>query len=93
MESAITKHEFEKARVHSDEERRERGNLKGLREKYKPYEHPALTVRPEEIERAVSKLLETPDALGSTDSRSSTFRGGYHSFLKPLKEDGPVYRQ
>lgn len=66
MESAIANHEFEKARFYSDEERKERGNLKGLREKYKLYENPALTVRPEEIERAVSKLLDTPDDLGST---------------------------
>jgi hypothetical protein len=39
-----------------------------LREKHKLYENPALTVRPEEIERAVSKLLDIPDDLGSTSS-------------------------
>src|SRR5207248_11255175 len=51
METAIASHEFEKARFYSDEERKERGNLKELREKYKLYENPALTVRREEIER------------------------------------------
>jgi ATP-dependent Clp protease ATP-binding subunit ClpC len=66
MESAIASHEFEKARFYSDEERKERGNLMELHEKHKLYENPALTVRPEEIERAVSKLLESPDDLGST---------------------------
>src|SRR5690349_10004868 len=34
MESAIAAHEFEKARFYSDEERKERENLRGLREKY-----------------------------------------------------------
>ena len=68
MEAAIANHEFEKARFYSDEERKERGNLKELREKHKLYENPALTVRPEEIERAVSKLLDSPDDLGSTST-------------------------
>jgi ATP-dependent Clp protease ATP-binding subunit ClpC len=61
MESAIANHEFEKARFYSVEERKERGNLRELREKHKLNENPALIVRPEEIERAVSKLLDTPD--------------------------------
>jgi ATP-dependent Clp protease ATP-binding subunit ClpC len=68
MESAIANHEFEKARFYSDEERKERGNLKELRKKHKLYENPAFTVRPEEIERAVSKLLDSPDDLGSTST-------------------------
>ncbi len=34
MENAIANHEFEKARFYSDEERKERENLRGLREKY-----------------------------------------------------------
>jgi len=66
MEAAIANHEFEKARFHSDQERKERYNLGELREKYKLDDNPALTVHREEIERAVSKLLETPDDLGST---------------------------
>lgn len=58
MESAIANHEFEKARIFSDEERKERGNLKELREQHKLHENPALTIRREEIERAVSKRLD-----------------------------------
>ena len=34
MENAIANHEFEKARFYSDEERKERDNLRSLREKY-----------------------------------------------------------
>src|SRR5216683_1723086 len=34
MENAIANHEFEKARFYSDEERKERENLRALREKY-----------------------------------------------------------
>ena len=34
MENAIANHEFEKARFYSDEERKERENLRTLREKY-----------------------------------------------------------
>ena len=34
MENAIASHEFEKARFYSDEERKERENLRQLRDKY-----------------------------------------------------------
>ena len=65
-EASIANHEFEKARFCSDEERKERDNLKQLREKYKLDNNPDLKVSREEIERAASQLLETPDDLGST---------------------------
>jgi ATP-dependent Clp protease ATP-binding subunit ClpC len=55
-ESSIANHEFEKARFYSDEERKERDNLKSLREKYKLQNTPALNVGRKEIEKAVSKL-------------------------------------
>jgi ATP-dependent Clp protease ATP-binding subunit ClpC len=66
MEASIANHEFEKARFYSIEERKERDNVKELREKYKLDTNPALKVSREEIERAVSKLLDTPHDLGST---------------------------
>ena len=56
MESAIANHEFEKARFYSDEERKERENLRHLRESHKLSESPAVTVRGEDIENVVSKL-------------------------------------
>lgn len=41
MENAIANHEFEKARLHSDEERKERENLRLLREEFHLEEPPA----------------------------------------------------
>ncbi len=60
MEASIANHEFEKARFYSDEERKERDNLRKLHEKYKRDDNPALNVHPEDIERAVSKLVGMP---------------------------------
>ena len=40
MESAIANHEFEKARFYSDEERKERENLRSLREQFNLEEPP-----------------------------------------------------
>jgi ATP-dependent Clp protease ATP-binding subunit ClpC len=56
MESAIANHEFEKARFYSDEERKERLNLKVTREQLKLNDNPAFVVRREDVEKAVSKL-------------------------------------
>jgi ATP-dependent Clp protease ATP-binding subunit ClpC len=60
MESAIGNHEFEKARFYSDEERKERENLRQLRTTHKLDDSPALTVRREDIENVVSKLTGLP---------------------------------
>lgn len=68
MEAAIASHEFEKARFYSDEERKERLNLKELRNKHKLGNSPPLTVTHEEIERVVSRLLDTPEDLSSTSA-------------------------
>lgn len=57
MQAAVANHEFVKARFYSDEERKERDNLKELREKYKLDNNPALSIRPEEIEKAASRLV------------------------------------
>ncbi len=68
MEAAIANHEFEKARFYSEEERKERFNLKDLRDKYKLADTPPLTVTREEIEWGVSKMLDTPEDLSSTST-------------------------
>jgi len=65
-EAAIANHEFEKARFYSQEERKERDNLKQLREKYKLDNNPALNIRREEIEKAVSKLVGNSGDAGAT---------------------------
>jgi ATP-dependent Clp protease ATP-binding subunit ClpC len=62
IEASIANHEFEKSRVYSQEERKERDNLKQVREKYKLDDTPALNVRPQEIERAVNKLVGNANA-------------------------------
>jgi len=66
MEASVANHEFEKARFYSHEERKERDSLDVLRKKYKLDKNLALTVRREDIERAVSKLAGNPDDSGPT---------------------------
>jgi ATP-dependent Clp protease ATP-binding subunit ClpC len=56
MENSIANHEFEKARFYSDEERKERENLRALREKYHLNDTSAGTVTVEDIESVVSSL-------------------------------------
>jgi ATP-dependent Clp protease ATP-binding subunit ClpC len=68
MKVSIANHEFEKARFYSQEERKERDNLKQLREKYKLDNNPAFKVGREEIERAVSKLIGNADDSDTTSS-------------------------
>jgi ATP-dependent Clp protease ATP-binding subunit ClpC len=65
MEASIANHEFEKARFYSQEERKERDNLKQLREKYKLDNNPALNISREEIEIAVSKLVGNSGDVGA----------------------------
>jgi len=60
MENAIANHEFEKARFYSDEERRERENLRALREKYHLDESSTGVVSREDIEEVVSRWTGVP---------------------------------
>ncbi len=60
MENAIANHEFEKARFYSDEERKERDNLRGLREKYHLDESATGVVNREDIEEVVSRWTGVP---------------------------------
>jgi ATP-dependent Clp protease ATP-binding subunit ClpC len=57
MEASIANHEFEKARHYSQEEGKERDNLKQLRKKYKLDNNPVFKVGREEIERAISLMV------------------------------------
>lgn len=65
-EASVANHEFEKARFYSDEEHKERDNLKSLREKYKLQDNPALNVGRKEIEKAVGKLVGNSADSGLT---------------------------
>jgi ATP-dependent Clp protease ATP-binding subunit ClpC len=67
-ETSMANFEFEKARFYSQEERKERDNLKQLREKYKLDNNPAFNVGREEIERAIRKLIGNADDSDSTSS-------------------------
>ena len=60
MENAIANHEFEKARFYSDEERKERENLRLLREKYNIDETAMGVVTHEDIEEVVARWTGVP---------------------------------
>ncbi len=60
MENAIANHEFEKARFYSDEERKERENLRLLREKYNIDETAMGVVTREDIEEIVARWTGVP---------------------------------
>src|SRR5467141_3597418 len=55
METAIANHEFEKARFYSEEERKEKENLRGLRERFKLDDASTGIVTREDIEEVVSR--------------------------------------
>jgi ATP-dependent Clp protease ATP-binding subunit ClpC len=60
MENAIANHEFEKARFYSDEERKERENLRLLREKYNIDETAMGSVTRDDIEEVVARWTGVP---------------------------------
>jgi ATP-dependent Clp protease ATP-binding subunit ClpC len=62
MENAIANHEFEKARFYSDEERKERENLRVLREKYHLDDSATGVVGKEDIEEVVCRWTGVPVA-------------------------------
>jgi len=60
METAIANHEFEKARFYSDEERKERDNLRALREKYNLDDTSTGVVTKDDIEDVVARWTGVP---------------------------------
>ncbi len=60
MESAIANHEFEKARFYSDEERKERENLRQLRERYNLDDTSTGVVGKDDIEDVVARWTGVP---------------------------------
>ncbi|HLY60926.1 MAG TPA: ATP-dependent Clp protease ATP-binding subunit [Terriglobia bacterium] len=60
MENAIANHEFEKARFYSDEERKERENLRLLREKYNIDETAMGVVNQDDIQEVVARWTGVP---------------------------------
>ncbi len=60
MDSAIANHEFEKARFYSDEERKERENLRVLREKHSVDESPSNEVTREDVQEVIARWAIYP---------------------------------
>jgi ATP-dependent Clp protease ATP-binding subunit ClpC len=60
MDAAIANHEFEKARFYSDEERKERENVRDLREKYSLDESPSNEVSREDVEEVIARWANYP---------------------------------
>src|SRR5687768_11263279 len=60
MENAIANHEFEKARFYSDEERKERENMRQLREKYNLDDTSTGCVTKDDIEDVVARWTGVP---------------------------------
>jgi ATP-dependent Clp protease ATP-binding subunit ClpC len=74
MENAIANHEFEKARFYSDEERKERENLRLLREKYNIDETAMGVVTKEDIEEVVSRWTGVPVTAIKEEEMSKLLR-------------------
>ncbi len=74
MENAIASHEFEKARFYSDEERKERENLRLLREKYNIDETAMGVVGREDIEEVVSRWTGVPVSAIKEEEMSKLLR-------------------
>jgi len=74
MENAIANHEFEKARFYSDEERKERENLRLLREKYNIDETAMGVVSREDIEEVVSRWTGVPVTAIKEEETSKLLR-------------------
>jgi ATP-dependent Clp protease ATP-binding subunit ClpC len=60
METAIANHEFEKARYYSDEERKESGNLRALKEKLHFGDSSSTVVGPDELKDVISRWAAYP---------------------------------
>src|SRR6202142_1789502 len=83
MENAIANHEFEKARFYSDEERKERENLRALREKYHLDESSTGVVGREDIEDVVSRWTGVPVTSIKEEETQKLRRIGSFLFLGP----------
>ncbi|MGH9377046.1 MAG: ATP-dependent Clp protease ATP-binding subunit [Terriglobia bacterium] len=74
MEAAIANHEFEKARFYSDEERKERENLKVLREKYNIDDTATGEVSESDVEEVVARWTGVPVTAIKEEEMSKLLR-------------------
>ncbi len=91
MENAIANHEFEKARFYSDEERKERENLRALRDKYHLDDSSAGIVTREDIEDVVSRWTGVPiTSLKEEETQRLLARGGRAAQARDLAGEGDL---
>jgi ATP-dependent Clp protease ATP-binding subunit ClpC len=78
MENAIANHAFDKARHRSDEERKERENLKRLRQSSGPAEPPPIKIAAADIGEVIAERIGAPvDAVRRAAGRSGRGVGAH----------------
>ncbi len=90
MENAIQNHEFEKARFYSDEERKERENLRLLREKYHIDETAMGVVNREDIEEVVSRWTGVPVTSIKEEEMSKLLRVEEELHKRVISQDRAI---
>ncbi|HEX5482002.1 MAG TPA: ATP-dependent Clp protease ATP-binding subunit [Terriglobia bacterium] len=90
MEAAIANHEFEKARFYSDEERKERENLRLLREKYNVDETATGEVRGQDIEEVVSRWTGVPITSIKEEEMSKLLRVEEELHKRVISQDRAI---
>jgi ATP-dependent Clp protease ATP-binding subunit ClpC len=90
MENAIANHEFEKARFYSDEERKERENLRLLREKYNIDETAMGNVTREDIEDVVSRWTGVPVTSIKEEESSKLLRTEEELHKRIISQDRAI---
>jgi len=90
MENAIANHEFEKARFYSDEERKERENLRLLREKYNIDETAMGSVTREDIEDVVSRWTGVPVTSIKEEESSKLLRTEEELHKRIISQDRAI---
>ncbi|HLI30536.1 MAG TPA: ATP-dependent Clp protease ATP-binding subunit [Terriglobia bacterium] len=90
MEAAIANHEFEKARFYSDEERKERENLRLLREKYNIDETATGEVKEGDIEEVVARWTGVPVTSIKEEEMSKLLRMEEELHKRVISQDTAI---
>ena len=90
MENAITNHEFEKARFYSDEERKERENLRALRKKYDLDDAVAASVDKNDIEDVVARWTGVPMTSIKEEELSKLLRLEEELHMRIVSQDKAI---
>src|SRR6201998_654825 len=90
MDSAIANHEFEKARFYSDEERKERENLRALRDKYHLDDSAAGIVGREDIEDVVSRWTGVPVTSIKEEETQKLLRVEEELHQRVISQEKPI---